>query len=374
MKKVMIVLLTLSVIAAGVFFWKGGHHALAMAEILEEWLDADNADQLLTVQVQTPGFETDASTGRIEPKVRQWSLSGDSFWTEYADRRIFGLCVQGITAYTDGRTLCMDSGQAYSLPELSVLRQKAERLVMGLLLHGRVTKSGDTYRLVMDTDELELDVSVTADQVVQAASVIAIMHDGTAVRISLTAKEPTLHPIPLEISDTMVHSVMEPPMSIMEPLEVLLPAFENLLPLEGDLDLGISCGILELSETVRLAVSDGNATITRDGIIIDLTLPGEVSELSPAAAALLLLRDGQFTLKEDTADLSVSLSGDTTSALLEALVPQAAGLGITLESSTLSLQIHDGRLASAAISADGAVPFLITTIPVTFSAVLMPSQ
>ena len=77
-------------------------------------------------------------------------------------------------------------------------------------------------------------------------------------------------------------------MSIMEPLEVLLPAFENLLPLEGDLDLGISCGILELSETVRLAVSDGNATITRDGIIIDLTLPGEVSELSPAAAALLL--------------------------------------------------------------------------------------
>ena len=370
MKKVMLVLLALLLIVAVVFFWKGGHHALAMAELMEEWLDTDNADQNLIVQVQTPGFETDASTGQIKPTVQQWSLIADSFWTEYADRRIFGLSVQGITAYTDGRTLCLDSGQAYSLPELSVLRQKAERLVMGLLLHGRVTKSGDTYRMVMDTDELELDVSVTADRVVRTARVNAVMHDGTAVRISLTAKDPTLHPIPREISDAMVRSVMEPPMSILEPLEVLLPAFENLLPLEGDLDLGISCGILELSETVRLAVSDGNATITRDGIIIDLALPGEVSELSPAAAALLLLRDGQFTRQEDTADLSVSLSGDTTAAILEALVPQAAGLGITLEHSTLSLRIQAGKLTSAAISADGTVPFLITTIPVAFSAAL----
>ena len=54
MKKALIVILALVLILGGLFFWKGGHHALALADILEEWLDADDADQSLTLHVQIP--------------------------------------------------------------------------------------------------------------------------------------------------------------------------------------------------------------------------------------------------------------------------------------------------------------------------------
>lgn len=367
MKKVMIVLLALAMAAAGLFFWKGGHHAMAMADLLEEWLDADNADQVLTVQVATPGFKTDSDTGRIEPQVRQWSLTADTFWTEYADDQVFGLTAADAAVYLRDGTLYADTGRAYSLPDLS---GKLRELCIGLLLYGRVTKTTDTYHIAMDREDLELHISVTADRAIQAISVMAVLPDDTAVRVSVTPKTPLSHPIPQPVADAMVRAMMEPPISIREPLEVLLPALDALLPLNGDLELGVSCGILELSETVQLTADGKKAAITRDGVTIELALPGD---LSPAAAALLLLRDGEFTRMEDGAELSLDLSGASTTALLEALVPQATGLGITMDGSTLTLRITQGQLTGAFMAAEGSVPFLLTTIPVTFRAELTVS-
>lgn len=371
MKKFLIVLLVLVLLLAGLFFWKGGHHALFLADALDEWLDADSADQILTVQYQRPGFSVDSTTGQLKQKLTQWTLTADSFWTEYADERVFGLSAEGITAYLSGTNLYLDTGKAYALPEVQPLKQTLKRLSMGLLLYGRVTKAGDTYHISMKTEELELSVSV--DRTVSAVTVNAVLPDETIIDAALTTQETLPHPIPQSVADAMDRARTEPPMLLTEPLEVLLPAAEALLPLTGDLKLGVSCGILEVSETVQLTLQDGKAALTRKSKSLDLELPMDLSDLSPVAMAALLLREGEFTRSSDGAVFTVNLPADAATDLLEALVPQAADLGITLGDSVLTLCITADRLTSASLSAEGSVPFLFTTIPVDFSAELTVS-
>ena len=55
MKKVLIVILALILALGGLFLWKGGHHAIAISQILEEYLDTDDAVTSVTVQIQIPG-------------------------------------------------------------------------------------------------------------------------------------------------------------------------------------------------------------------------------------------------------------------------------------------------------------------------------
>ena len=155
MKKALIitgsVILVLVLLLTGLFFWKGGHHAIALSEILEDWLDDDIADQSLTLMLMKPDVAVD-DKGQVEPVVRQMSLNADSFWTEYHDRPLFGLTAEGVTAWTDGKNLYMDTGKAYALPELSQFRKDLRDLAVGMLLRGRVTKHNHTYSLTMKTE------------------------------------------------------------------------------------------------------------------------------------------------------------------------------------------------------------------------------
>lgn len=368
MKRVLIVTAMVLAVLTGLFFWKGGHHALALAEVLEEYLDTNSADQILTVQFQKPHFQVDGKTGQFQPEVGQWTIFADSFWTEYADERIIGLTAEGMTVYLGGRNLYLDTGRAYSLPEMPELEESLKRLSLGLLLYGRVTKTGDTYHISMKTEELELSVSVTADHTVRAVTANVVLPDRAVLHTTLTAQEPQPHPIPQAVADAMLQAQIEPPMSLSEPLEVLLPAAESLLPLSGDLNLGVSCGILDLSETVRLTIQNDQASLTRKGESVSLELPMSLSDLPPVAMAALLLREGAFTRTGDSAHFDIKLPAEATAELLAALVPQAADLGITLGDSLLELSISDGRLTSASIAAEGSVPFLFTTIPVDFTA------
>lgn len=369
MKKVWIVLLVSVLLLAGLFFWKGGHHALVLADVLEEYLDADNGDQHLILQLQKSAYSAE-NTGKITPQVQQWTLAADSFWTEYADDRVFGLCAEGITVYLSGRNLYLDTGRAYSLPEMPELKQALKRLPLGLLLYGRVTKTGNTYHVSMNTEELELAADLTVDRTLRTVAVNAVLPDGTALYTTLTPQEPQHHPIPQAVAGAMVQARREPPMSLSKPLEVLLPAAESLLPLSGDLKLGVSCGILELSETVQLSILENSAALIRKGNSLSLELPMSLSNLSPVAMAALLLREGAFSKTGDGARFDVKLPAEATTELLGALVPQAADLGITLGDSSLELLIVGGRLTSAFLAAEGSVPFLFTTIPVDFSAAL----
>ena len=59
MKKVLIVILALVLVLGGLFFWKGGHHAIFLSEIMEEWLDEDTADQSLTLMLMKPDITVD---------------------------------------------------------------------------------------------------------------------------------------------------------------------------------------------------------------------------------------------------------------------------------------------------------------------------
>ncbi|MBQ7099486.1 MAG: hypothetical protein IJO05_07205 [Oscillospiraceae bacterium] len=368
MKKLLTVFLVLVLIAGGLFLWKGGHHALFLAETIEQWLDADDADQSVTVQLQRPGFT--AEDGTLNPQVEQLSLSADTFWTEYHDRPLFGLTTQGVTVYTDGKILYLDTGKSYSLPELSGLRKTAREIAFGLLLHGRVTKDGDTYRVTMDTDKLELHADLTADRTIRAATVTAVLPDETALSLSMQTKEPAPHTIPQPVLDAMVRSRMEPPMPLTEPLEHLLPALETLLPLEGSLTLGVECGILNLSETAILRMDGEKAELERRDTTVTLALPADFSRIDPAALALLLLRSGSYSRSDQAAQFDLSLPADTTNSLCSTLVPQLTELGITFAESRATVAITEGSISSILLTADGEVPFLITTIPVSFRAEL----
>ena len=363
------VILTLVLVLTGVFFWKGGHHAIALYEILEEYADTDDAVQSLTVQLMQPGITVDEKE-HVMPDVRYMTVTADSFWTEHADRKLFGLTVQGVSAYTDGKNLYMDTGNAYSLPQPSGTDQLTRDLALGMLLYGRITKSGDDYRIRMEADALELDITVTADRSLRAVSILVLTAEDTSVRISMTAKEPLPHPIPQAVADAIVRAGLEPPMALTEPLEAVLPALENLLPLEGALKLGVECGILELQETVSLRMDLQQAQLERKGTIISIELPEELSGADPALLGLLLLRSGTFTREDASARFDITLPAETTDALCASLVPQIADLGITFSDSHARLTITDGRLVSVTMTAQGEVPFLVTTIPVAFLAEL----
>jgi hypothetical protein len=369
MKKVLIVILALILILGGLFFWKGGHHAIFLSEIMEEWLDEDTADQSLTLMLMKPDITVD-DRGQAKPVVRQISLNADSFWTEYHDRPLFGLTAQGMTAWTDGENLYMDTGKAYALPELSRFRKDLRKLVAGMLLRGRVTKLNDTYSVTMKTEELELYVDITADTRVQAVNLTAVLPDDSCVQLSLAPKSAVSHPVPQEVADAMVHAKMEPPMDIREPLELLIPALEELLPLEGDLTLGVESGILKLEETVTLRLSSDKAELERKGVIVTLDLPVEPSALEPLGAALLLLQNGDFLISGRDAEIKVTLPPETTGQLCAALVPELGNLGMTFGESKAVVSIQDGALSTVTLSAAGEVPFLVTTIPLSFHAEL----
>lgn len=369
MKKFLIVLLTLILILGGIFFWKGGHHAIILAEAIEEWLDADDADQALTLMVQMPDFLVN-DAGELVPQIRQFSLDAETFWTEYADRPIFGVTAQGMTAYTDGKNLYMDTGRTYALPRLEEAKKSAGRLALGLLLHGRVTRDGDSYHIEMKTEEMELYADLTADRVLHAANLTVMLENEISVNASMTTLPTNSHTLPRTVIDAMVQSNMAPPMSLVEPLNVLLPAMERLIPLEGDLTLGIECGILELSETVRLRMDAKTAEIQRKGVTVTLSLPLEPSRFEPLGAVLLLLQNGDYQASEQGATVTLTLPPEETASLCAALVPQTEGLGLSFEESRLTLSIADGKLQKVALTAGGSVPLVITTIPLTFLAEL----
>lgn len=368
------ILVTLSVLAAlalllaGLFFYRGGHHALVVSEALEQWLDADSADQTLTLQFTHAGFHADDTADLIRPGADRWTLTADTFWTEYADDEIFGLTAGGITAYLRKGILYMDTGRAYALPDGRAVSEPARRLAYGLLLYGRMTKDGNTYHLTMDTDELYLRASVTLDRTLQHLTLSAAFPDGSGIYADLTPREVQSHPIPRTVTDAMVRAQMEQPMSLSEPVELLLPALEHLLPLTGKLDLRIASGILELSETVDLSIANGNVCLSRGGVLVELPLDPDA--LSPAALGLLALRNGDFSTLGNTSSVTVTLPGETVAELTAALIPQTSGLDILFHQSSLVLTITDGKLTQASIGADGEVPFLFTAIPLSFSAEL----
>lgn len=361
MKKALIVILSLILLLTGLFLWKGGHHAIALAGIMEEWLDEDDADQSFSLQVQL----SDAFNSSL------LDLQGDSFWTEFDDRRLFGVSVRGLTAYTDGKNLYMDTGNVYGIPELPDLRGTVRRFTMGLLLYGRVTKENNIYYIDMKTGNINLHVGITADRHLRAAQINAVLSDGTAVTASMETTPSVRHTIGQAVRDAMVHSRMEPPMSLSEPLEILLPAMSELMPLSGELNLSVECGILNVSDTALLRINGEEAELERNGTTITIPLPDGISRAEPAALALLLLRNGTFVRGEGSGEVRLDLPPEVTEQLCCTLIPKLSELSMEFGESQALLTFRDDTLTSVTMTAASEVPFLITTIPLSFRAELL---
>ena len=357
MKKTIIVLLVLIILLTGLFIWKGFHHAIHLSGILENWLDEDNADQMLTIEIQQPGQNGNT-----------WALTLDTFWTQNGTQRVYGMMTDGITAYLSGKNLYLDNGKAYALPDLSELKETINRLKLGLLLYGRVTKRDNTYQITMNTKELDLLATITINKTVRSMTINAVLPDETVVHITMTTQETQFHQIPESVLSAMEQAESEPPISLTEPLDVLLPASEKLLPLAGDLKMTISCGFLELSESMALNLQADRAVLSGNGQ--SLEMPIDLSEIPPFAMAALLLRDADFSQTADGALFTVIVPSDAATALLKTLVPQAADLGITLSDSTLILIITEQGPRSCTLTAKGWVPFMFSRIPVNVFAKL----
>ena len=157
MKKLLIVLLTLVLIVAGVFFWKGGHHALFLADALEDWLGEDDGAAAVTLQLP------------------QLELTAQGSWREYADRTMYVLDADGVAVYVHEGIVYLDNGRAYALPDLTGLVTPVRELLSGLVLYGRVTGSDDSYTISMDTDDLKLQASIIADPAVRDLKIRAIL-------------------------------------------------------------------------------------------------------------------------------------------------------------------------------------------------------
>lgn len=372
MKKILTIILALVLLLAGLFIWKGGHHALFLADALEEWIDEDQADQHLTVQVSRPDF-TVAQDDTLQPEVEQFSVFADTFWMPYADRRIYGLCAGGCTAYVLDGNLYMDTGKAYSLPEIKLSSDQIRELITAMVLYGRVTKDESIYHATMEHNDMSIHVSITADQEISSLSLNAdFTFEGAPVHLyaALTSRPDEVHAIPEAVSDAIVHCAIEPPMALTEPLKLLVPALENLLPLRAQLTLGVECGILTLSETVELSADGEQAWLIRNGERLPLSLPEAALEADPALMAFALLREVDYIHEGDTAEFSLRIPAETTAALATQLVPQLQPLGISFHAGNAILRIENEKLSTLSLTASAEVPFLITMIPLSFSAEL----
>lgn len=352
MKKLLTGILIVMLLAAGVFFWKGGHHVLALKSELERWAEADAADQSVAVS------------------VNGLSLTASTFWTDQDGQRIYGLTLEDYTAYVGGDILYMDTGRAYTLPQLELEDAQLRRLLVGAVLYGRITKEENCYYLTLDTDQLRLSAALTVEDGPQTLAVDAAFSlNGSQVELHADARtqQPQAHPIPQTVQDAIQRAQTQPPISLTEPLEALLPALDGLDRIEADVTFGVECGILNLSETVGLYLENGTAELERSGERHALP-PLDLPELSPAGVGLLLLRSGEFSRTGETAQFRFELTPEATQELCRGLISQITELGISFDASQTVLTIEDGKFSHLTMNAGGQVPFLVTTIPVSFSA------
>ena len=155
-------------------------------------------------------------------------------------------------------------------------------------------------------------------------------------------------------------------MALTEPLGALLPALESMIPMTGELKLRVDCGILNISDSGTLHLDEEQMVLKRRET--ELSFP--MQDVQPLPAALLLLRHGDFSIDGQDAAVTVLLPSEITAALCTALVPQIESLGMTFPESRATLTIVGGKVTAADLRVEAEVPFIVTTIPLTFPAEL----
>ncbi len=346
MKKLLICLAILLALPVGWFYWKGGHHALELVNKGSKTLAAQTAAQSLELTVNG----TELRTGIL--------------WQPQGNGRVYALTDLGV--YVQGDVLFLDNGRAWALPEIRG-NEDLQRLIWALAAYGRITKEGDVYHITAQREDWSLQGQFTADNHITAMEVTARLPQ-LQCELRLNEQPQQEHALPPAVQEAMVLAIMERPTSIMEPLKALLPALMQFDDLQAEAALQVECGLLNLEETVAVAVVDHTVLLQRDGVEFRLPLPEELEDLSPTAAALGFLRTGEFRREGDLAILRMELPSKAVSELCTGLVPQLTGLGVTFQQAWAELTITDEHLQTIALGTAGTVPFLFTEIPISFRA------
>ncbi len=345
MKKLLGMLLVLLAIPVGLFFYKGGHHALALAPKLADWAAQEQGE-----------LECALTVG-------EWALEEQVFWQPQGEARLYGLAERGV--YVREGVLFLDNGRAYTLPKLQGT-DDLRRLAWGILAYGRVTKEGEVYRLQAEADGWAVHAAFVATDRALSIECDLKLPQFTG-KLSVSQLPDQEHPVPEAVLDAIVLAQMEPPVSLEEPLNAIFPALKQLSVIRANVRLGVECGLLNLSEAAELTVENGTAVLTREGVEYRLALPQDWQELSPIAAGLAVLKHGEFRQEGERALFRLALPPEEAAALCQELVPPLAELGLTFDTAYAELCVTAGRLDTVTLTAGGQVPFLITQIPITFT-------
>jgi hypothetical protein len=117
-------------------------------------------------------------------------------------------------------------------------------------------------------------------------------------------------------------------------------------------------------------MDETGAELERNGTGVALALPSGITQAEPAALALLLLRNGTYIREGESTVFRIDLSAEATAQLSAALLPRIANLSIRFGQSQATLVFRNDAISCVTLTANGEVPFLITTIPLAFQAEL----
>lgn len=352
MKKLLYPLLILLLLLTAVFFWRGGHHMLFLASAAGEWLDSDTSDQ--TIRVQTDGL----------------TFSADTFWTEYNDQLLLGLESGEYCAYFHEGIVILDNGKSYALSLPRFDRKQVLQLALG-----RVTKSGDLYTYTIETDTLSIRADIRAGETIETIHAeVQCTPEGRAISFSadVVVNPEESHTLPQPVRDAIVLAQMEPPLPLQELLDALQPVLQHLDDTEADVSFSAECGILEVHESGVLRRENGALVLQCGDREIPLDMLGDVSRLTPEAAALMLLRNTEFSKTETGATFCLILPPEDVYEFCQTLVPQFVELPITLKEAQVILQISGENLDRITFTTGGSVPLILANIPITLTAEFIP--
>lgn len=341
------------VVCLGFFLYRGGHHAVRVYIALENWLEANSSDQSLHAELN--GF----------------SLDSDLYWIEKSDERLWAIENDRFGVYLHEGILYSDAGNAYSVELPEEYEISMPRFLAAMLLAGHIDQDGDLYRLSLETDDLMLSADLSVTEGLNGTLRSCSMElETTGVHLSavLEKKPYQKRRLPQNVLDAMVQAEMEPPVSVMEPYSLLLPVLRDMEHHSYDTTLSIECGILELTQSGTLQMAGSLATLEYEGYSMTVQLPGQMVNIDPTGAALAVLYRAQYSTEDGISRFHMTIPADLTAELAEKLVPQAADLGIVFDQCEAQMVITDGKLTSVTIGAAGTVPFLLSTIPIAFSA------
>lgn len=341
------------IICLGFFFYKGGHHAIRIYTVLDNWLEANSSDH------------------KVHVEVGKFTLDTDLYWTETGGSRMWAIENDLFGAYLHDDILYMDTGIAYT----ARLQQDQEitmlEFLAAVLLCGQAERDGDIYRLTLETDESLLTAEISASEGFGGAfRSCAVQYDSNTFNLTANVQKQPYQKrrLPQAVRDAMVQAKIEPPVAISEPYSVLMNVLGIWKYYTYDATLSIECGILDLTQSGKLHMLSDEATLEYEGYTLTFRLPEQMVSIDPTTAAIAVLHGAEYSVEGGASHFRMTLPADITAEFATKLLPQAADLGIAFEQCDAEMTVTDGKLTSITIRASGSVPFLLTTIPLTFSA------